>query len=268
MNGNRPTKKKNNNLTDKEWKQAAQYAVRQYFSEEHKDKPWYREGVTEESVLLELKKPSGPISISSLGELWKDKTSLQKSFEKSKQSFEPQFVEDYLNRDREVANKPSYENWENTIKSMRSSFGDITRAMIGKISDNGMEKVRLLLNNIDVNEMSAEQEIILMEKIEVGRVEAAKWYAATLWDYAGKVSRFLKLLKKMKILSRTEYELVTEDEFQLLSLLAYLKPKEIQVFLLDDIDDDNNILKTFQNTVSRRVFSRIKLEEEVEEDLA
>jgi hypothetical protein len=269
MNDGYPNKK-NEPLTESEWKQVAQFAMKQYFSERHKEKPWYRENITEENVLSEFQKVSGPpISISALQALWKETDGLEKSF-KGMGKPDPDPVGVYLSREKNNPNKGAHENWENTINSLRPVFGDITRAMIGKIAIRALEKVRVLFEDVDVNDMLPEEELVLMERIQTGRIRAAKWYAATLWEYAGKVSRFLRLLKKMKIISRTEHDLVAEDEFQMLCVMAYWKPEEIEEFLLDDIEDDNNLLKTFQNTVSKQVFSRIKreAEDEVEDEVA
>lgn len=267
MNENHQFKKKNSQeLTDKERKQMAEYAVRHYFSDANKTAPWYREGVTEENVLEEIEKPSSPISSYALAELWRESSTLQRSFQRQKPEPSQQLVEDYLNREKGEPKRLSYENWEVTINSLRSQFGNITRAMIGKIALKALDKAKYLLGGVNIIEMSPEEEIVLMEKIQNGKVSAARWYAATLWDYAGKIGHFLKLLRKMKIISKTEFELITEDEFQTLSVLAYLKPEEIQAFLLDDIEDDNNILKTYQNTVSRRLYAGMKqhLEDEVD----
>lgn len=253
-------------LTVAEHEALAAYAVKHYFSENQVDKPWYHPGVNQENVLDEFSKSTGPISLGSLVELWKQKNSIQASiFRKIDQ---PQVVESYLRRENKKNERDRTPNseWEVTLNSMRVEFGNITRAMIAKITKKGLQKALYLLDGIDPNDMSDLDEILLNERIEKARIQAAEWYSHHLWEYAGKISRFFKFLKQNRVLTKTEIDLISEDEFQTLSMLAYLKPKEISGFLLDDIEENENLIKTFQNAVSRFAFLGAKLPSLDDED--
>lgn len=251
-------------LTDREREELAAYAMRHYFSDKQAEKPWYRPEVTAENVLEELRKPSSPISPICLEDLWRDKVSLEGLALNRLDA--PQTVEVYLAR--ESNESPSYEKWETTINSMRNEFGGITRAMIAKIASKGLSKIRWLFNGVEPENMSPEDDLLLDDKINQARKKTAFWFSRMLWEHSGKVMRFLVMLQSKGVLTRTEFELITEDEFQTLCALAQLKQEEIADFLLDDIEEDNNLLRTFQNAVSHFVFADMRLAIRSNEDEA
>lgn len=249
-------------LTDKERAQLAAYALRQYFSEKQVGKPWYRPGVTVDNVLEEFTKPTSPISPIFLVELWKDKVSLEGLNSKRKRPAE-QTVESYLNREKAV---PTYEKWDIKINSMRGDFGGITRAMIAKIASKGLSKISWLLDGVSPEDMSPEADLLLDEKIDRVRQETAIWFAKNLWEHAGRVMRFLAKLNSRGILTKTEFELVTEAEYQTLCELAHLKQEEIVPFLLCDIEEDDNLFRSYQNAVSYFIFADMRLAARSSED--
>jgi hypothetical protein len=249
-------------LTALERTKIAEYALRHYFSENQKGKPWYRPGVTTDTVFAELRKPNSPISIGSLIELWREKESLRSSI--FRRVDREQTVEDYLNREEGVTF--TNERWEYSSEMIRRELDGIARAMIARISSSGLEKIRFLLNGTSIEDLSAKEQISLNEKIDNARAIAAKWFAKELWAHAGKVSRFLKLMKRKKMLTKNELALMTEEEFQFLCKLAYLKPSQIESILLDDIEKEDNAIKAFQNAVSHFAFFEMRMLKSSEEE--
>jgi hypothetical protein len=248
-------------LTKDQREEMAAYALKHYFSDKQRGKSWYQEGVTTETVFIELMKPGSPISLRDLESLWREKTSIRRSFFNREEELDP--VEEYLlHRDNEPT---GYSKSEATLNSIRGEFG-ITRAMVAKIASKGLAKVRYMLGGISPEDMTAEDAILLNERIDKARRKAAFWFSYTLWEHCGKVTRFFKLLMSKKILTKTEIDLITEDEFMTLTILAQLKPKEIEAFLLDDIEEDENLIKTFQNTVSSLAFAEMKSTVSTNED--
>jgi hypothetical protein len=165
-------------------------------------------------------------------------------------------VGNYLSRDKNESSIPNYNKGEATLHEMSDELGNITATMVNKIFTSAAEKLRLLTGGTSPEDMEDEALTKLLARIDQAREEAAKVYAVALKGHQGNIQAFLDAEVKAQHMTGTERESVTSLEIQFLTALAEMEPEEIIRALLADIEEDDNIFKTFQNAASKRVFPR------------
>lgn len=235
-------------------KQLSAWLMRQYFNpSKHSKKIWFDPSVTEENVLNHIssteRKGVFPLSAKELAELWKLKKSLGQSLGKLSDAELSQGEAKPVKKVEDE--KTKYQTGDVTLRDVGQELGGLTPTMINKLSDTGMEKFKKLLGGKD-SEDFAGQTKNLMQKISQAREEVAKDFAVALKS-APSVESFLADLVKAQTLTVKELELIEPEEKEGLDILREREPEAIAAILAQDIEDVDNLFKTFQSAVSKKM---------------
>jgi hypothetical protein len=247
---------KRKSLTQENLKALAAWALQTYFGEKSRGQRWFCEGLTEETVLNEFTKSCSPISPVHLVELWKAIPGIQKGLRAIDAEKDIDMVAAYLGRDKSEPQIPNYNKGDATLHEMSAELGTITATMVNKIFTGGAEKLRTLTGGASPEDLEDDVLTEIMEKIDRSRALAADIFAKSLLAHAGNIPAFLDSELKVHHLTRTEREAVGEDEIQCLLALSELTHEEIVRALLVDIEEDENLFKTFQNAASKLIHPR------------
>lgn len=227
------------------------WIMRQYFNPgKHVDKVWYDASVDLGNVLQYVSDPKNnfPFTPKELADLWKLKKSLGASLELVAKDF-GEFPEDEEDED-----KTTYQTGEVTLKDIGKELGGLTPTMINKLATSGSEKIKKLTHGVAPWDMNEEQWGDLLKTIKEARRDVAKIYAENLKSYGGDVKAFLESLVKAHILTPSDLKLVSDQEFEGLALLSQKSTDQIINVILHDIERDNNVFKSYQSAVSKKVF--------------
>ena len=239
-------------LSDKQVDELRSWAFRVYFGERNQNKPWYDSKITESTVLRVFTLLNSPISPISLIELWLALPSLQRDLS-SMEDKDLNLVATYLGRDRKVC-IPKYNNGDASLRDMASTL-HVTSTMITKIFSSSSEKLRILTNGLPFDEINEDVTIELLDRIKLIQEKAANEYAFHLWRAEDPIA-FLRNLVEKTILTENEWADVSIHEIEALRLLLEMKFENAIEVLLLDLEDEDNIFKSFQNFASRRLFPR------------
>jgi len=235
------------------------WVMRQYFNpEKHSGKVWFDDSVTQDNVLEYVTKMGKagvfPQSPKSLYELFKLKGSLQKSMGDLEKSGELDAVSDYIDDEAEQEEeKATYHTGEVSLRDIGKELGGITPTMVNKLVGTGMDKFRALTQGQGLDNINGDALESFLKKIQGARVAAADEFMQKL-AASSSIGEFLKGLQKSQILSPTDLRLVTKSEMDGLRMLKDKDPELAKQMLLQDIQDDNNLFKSYQAMVSKKVF--------------
>jgi hypothetical protein len=242
------------------------WIMRAWFNPERNSKSaWYAENLTQETVLDHiLRNPKFPYSPSQLVEIWKAIPSIQRGLNSANSSDEISAVENTMG---------VYKKGEQTLSTIGAELGDVSATMVKKIGDGAEEKIKKFYGAKSPYDLSIEEEEEMINTVDQARSDAAVEFAATLVASAGNIKAFFDVLVKGQILSSNEVGLISAEEFQALYSLSMMNfetmDKEtvedlvangytiedlIEEILVEDLEDDENVFKTFQNAVSKKVF--------------
>lgn len=236
----------------------AGWLMRQYFDpNKHGDKLWYKPEVNPGNVLdyVSNTKNHFPLSPKEVADMWKLKKSLGASMKLVAKDLEGA-SEDEVEEPGD--DKAVYQTGEVTLKDIGQELGGLTPTMINKLAASGMEKVKNITKGVAPWDMEADQWDQLMDTIMKARVETANEFANTLKASAGDIKGFLQGLEEKHVLSPGDLKLVSDKEVEGLTVLASKSPEQIANVLLHDIERDDNIFKSFQSAVSKKVFPPAK----------
>jgi hypothetical protein len=235
-------------------KQLSAWLMRQYFNPaKHTKKIWFDPSVTEENVLNHIssteRKGVFPLSAKELAELWKLKKSLGQSLGKLSDA---ELSQGEVKPVKKVEDeKTKYQTGDVTLRDVGQELGGLTPTMINKLSDTGMEKFKKLLGGKGSDDFAGQTKN-LMQKISQAREEVAKDFAIALKS-APSVESFLADLVKAQTLTVKELELIEPEEKEGLDILREREPDAIAAILAQDIEDVDNLFKTFQSAVSKKM---------------
>lgn len=241
-------------FTEDDLTRMAQWIVRRYFREEDAKKPWYKPGVTEETALMELLEPSFPLTPLQASDMWRLLPVIGAGLGKDDLDEELEAVRVYLGRDKLAVNIPKYNKGDSTLAEMAEELGDITPTMVNKVFINGARKLRELTGGVSPEDMNERDLESLLIRIDETREEAAIEFASALKACNGDIQAFLDGQLKAHHLSKTERISVTRDEIQFLGILSTLDIFEIENALLADLEEEDNLFRTFQNAASKKLF--------------
>lgn len=227
------------------------WLFRSYFGPKNKGKRWFDPSVTPDNVLGMLTKPNSPISPRGAVEVWKNMPAIKKGLSAADADRDLDAVADLQGGGHEGE---KYTKGDATLKAMSRELGDVTPTMVNKIFGGGAEKIKKLTGGMNPEDMGDEELAVLSSKIDAARRETAKDFAKLLRASRGNTKKFLDALVKSQVVTAGELGLLTDEEVGALTMLAGKPENEIQQALLADIDQDDNVFKTFQNAVSKRVF--------------
>lgn len=221
-----------------------------YFGPSRSGERWYDPNVTVDNVLDQLVKPKSPISPKGAVEVWKHMPAIKKGLSAADADKDLDTVAALVGGDE----GEKYTKGDATLKAMSKSLGGVTPTMVNKIFAGGAEKIKKLTGGVNPEDMGDEDLAALSQRIDVARQETAVDFAKLLKASRGNTKKFLDGLVKSQVLTAGELGLLTDEEVGALTMLAGKPENEIQAALLADIDEDDNVFKTFQNAVAKRVF--------------
>lgn len=233
----------------------AAWIMRQYFNpEKHGDKIWFDDSVTVDNALEYVTKMGEngvfPQSPKALSELWKLKGQLTSAIGAMDKSGE---LDAAVEDEEEAEEKVTYQTGEVSLKDIGAELGGVTPTMVNKLAASGMEKFRAITGGKPLRDLDSDELEAFLKKIHDARLTAVEEFTSELLA-AKSVADFLKGLAKRQILSPTDLKLITKSELDGLQVLREKDPERIKLILLQDIQDANNIFKSFQAAVSKKVF--------------
>lgn len=228
------------------------WVMRQYFNpSKHSDKIWYDRSVTKDNVLDYISSQRGqklfPNTPRNLVNLWKLKSDLS-----SRLGATVRDLEKAEKKDKEEEEKAKYQTGDVSLKDIGQELGGVTPTMINKLATSGMEKFAKLTKDVSPSEMEYADVEDMLNKIETARQEVAKEFAKKLKE-ANSVDEFLKTLAKEHILTPTDLKIISPEEIEGLEILMDKSEDRIAMILIEDIEDDDNLFKTYQSAVSKKV---------------
>lgn len=242
-------------LSEIELDNLASWALKRYFNPDYASKPWYKLGVTKETVLQEIAdNPFSPISPDELADTWTLLPALRKGLGREDLETELDAVQLYLNRDKKAVNFPTYNQGEATLSDMARSLGDITPTMVNKVFFVASRKLKELTQGASPEDMDDEVLRALQNRIDSTREQTAREYAALLKLSGGDIQTFFDSLLKAHLMGKTDFRHCSGEEIYWLKVLATFDQDEIERILLVDIHQDTNAFLTFQNAASKKLF--------------
>lgn len=221
------------NTKDSEFKK---WVLKCYFS--NKNSPWYSPDVNQENVLAYISKTKEfPCSMNGLNGLWIMRNSLA-----SKQ------------QTKTIKKEQKYTTGEVKLKDIGKAVGDVTATMVTKFYASAIGKIKFATGDQTLEQIDPAELEELDTKILLTQIEAAKEYAALLLKHNSNVEAFLQSLINNRYITKNELDLIEEEEIKKIALLTNYTFDDIVVILFKDIDQDNNIFKTYQSVVSKRFY--------------
>jgi hypothetical protein len=245
---------KNSNIS-KEKRNFSQWLIRQYFdSEKNENSPWYCENINPENVVLKLKSgeiKNFPYTFSEISHMWKLIDSVKKSFKDKPEESQPS--------EYEVGGKKmKYQTGEVTLRDIGKNIsGGVTPTMINNILFSGTSKLKKLIGNVALDDMGVKESRDLDIRIMKIRKEASRLYSKELLESGGDINKFFCEINRKKIVSKSETKYASKTEIDGLGLLASKESRIAQAILLEDLENNDNIFKTFQSAVSKKAFLEI-----------
>lgn len=237
-------------LSPKQISELKSWTMRVYFNENNRDKPWFVEDVTTQNVLEQFLTPKAPITPQSLVEVWKAIPMIKKGLG-SLESKGTDAVADYLSHSDKST---KYTQGDVTLRELGKELGGITATMVNKLSDSAFEKIKSLFGNMSFDSADVSQSVKIEEKIERAKNAAAKEFSKALIKAKENPEQLRFVLSDF--LSTNEIKLVDKNEWDALVILTEYDQERIEIILLEDYESDDNIFKTFQSIVSRKIFPR------------
>lgn len=232
----------------------AAWIMRQYFDPtKHKEKSWFDPSVTQDNVLEYISSTRGsklfPNSPRNLVNLWKIKQDLGAKLGTTVADLEaPEEPEPEPEEE-----KAKYQTGDVSLKDIGKELGGVTPTMINKLATSGAEKFSKLTGGKHPEDLDDEELEGFLRKIQQARVEGAEQFADLLLA-APSVSKFLEGLAKAQILTPTDLKIISPEEVDGLDILRGKDKERIMLILLQDIEDDDNLFKSYQSLVSKKVF--------------
>lgn len=267
------------NFSETELENMAAWALKRYFNPEYVSKPWYKGGVTQETVLQELAdNPYSPITPDQLSDTWKLLPAIRKGLGREDLDAELDAVQLYLKRDKGAMNIPVYNQGEATLSDMARTLGDITPTMVNKVFLVAARKLKELTQGSSPEDMDDEVLRALQERIDTTREQTAREYACLLKLSGGDIRTFFDSLLRAHLMGKTDFRRISGEEMQWIKVLSTFEEEEIERILLADINQDTNVFLTFQNAASKKLFpskagrpkgsgKKVSVEEEPDEEL-
>lgn len=246
-------------------KKLISWLMRQYFNPaKHSESPWYKSSVTSGNVLKYVSNPLNrfPLTPVKIVDMFNCIQSFKKNLKKSEKELGPDLglTKSELLKLRAPASVPSvkYQTGETTLREVGQALGGLTPTMINKLVTSGMGKITKMSKGVPLDELAGPAADDLNKTIMDCRVVAALEYAEALKDSKGRIKNFIAGLVKKRAMKASDVKLMTDKEVVSLSLMYSKSQGEIVQLLLRDINQDNNLFKSYQSVVSRKAFPEKK----------
>lgn len=222
------------------------WILRQWFSDAKKGMSYYSPKVNETNVLDYVStNRSFPVTPVQLVTMWRDKKALKSLLPAATKEMDQAQAEE--EEQRREYNKDA----EATHADVGAELG-VTKQAAAYFEQDGMNKFRQLYGG-DPSKMEPEQIEALNAKIDEAREKAAVAFAEALVSSKGDMAKFGGALNAKGLLPKAHA--FSKEERQALQYIAkQYKPAQIEQLLLADIEEDDNLFKSFQMAVARMVF--------------
>lgn len=228
-----------------------EWLLRVYFKNpKNQGKPYFDPTLTPDTVLGALSKPTTPLSLVSAMKLWSIMPGLRKDLSADTADADLDTVDTMVHG----AEAGKYKTGDAGLKAIGQQIGKVTPTMVNKHIGSATKKIQKFTGGTSLEDMDADQIEGLMTQIDIARDQVAKDFAKLLKASKGNTRKFLIGLQKSGIIGKDELGLLSDNEVGALTMLAGKEEPEIAAILRADIERDNNVFKTFQNAVSKRVF--------------
>jgi len=234
------------------------WIMRQFFnSQKHANKVWYDPSVNEDNVLEKVSELSSeglfPTTPKALTGTWKMKAQLSKSMgemDREEKKAAKDAAKDAIDSDE---NRVKYKTGEATLKDIGAELGGVTATMVNKIGSKAMEDFKKLNFGKRPGALSPVEKEDQEQKIDNARTDAADEFVDLL-HAASSVEDFLDTLKRNRVLSTMDLKIIKPEEVDGLDILKFKNPDRAKLILMQDIEEDDNLFKTYQSSVYRKVF--------------
>lgn len=225
--------------------------IRKYFFRpDNSDKPWFYAGKEADNLLAFLSDPASsfPLSPRELVDDWY----LKKSLKSSMKSLKDKELDSRI-ADDEEEEKAKYQTGEKSLKDIGSTLGGVTPAMIQKIERSGMANFLKLVKGRNPLDMDEEEIDELLAGVTAARQEVSRDFARELKSAKGNIKAFIQGMVKRGILAPTDVKLMTPREVETLVFLMTKPEDQVAEYLRGDAIRDNNVVKSFQAAVAKRI---------------
>lgn len=241
------------NFSNEDLNEMGEWILRQYFAAKHTQKKWFKPNLTPLEALQHLgRSPYSPITPEQLSDMWNTMPMLKNALGEAEPA-ETEIVQSYLSREKEQ-HIPGYNQGVNTLSEVSDAMGDMTSSMVNKVFVSATAKLRDFTSGISLTEMNDTDLQALLDRIASAREIAVEEFTAKLKASEGDIQAFLSNCFTGHLLNKTELKRIMPEELKLLQELSFFHPEQIKAVLLTDIEEDDNLFKTFQNVASKRIF--------------
>lgn len=225
------------------------WLIRQFFNEEkNKQSPWFNKEVDAENVINYICKAENkfPYSPKQITEMWSCIEGINKNIH---------YVDVYIDKTEKQKEKSEKKlAKEYSLAKISEHLGGISVPAVSYLCEVGMQKFKTLIFDKHFDNMTESEIELFNQGIMKFRDRAADVYIKLLKDSFGDLKKFINILKSHGFISDKEIELLKEEEYDIILQLYYLEPEEIKLFLLNDIEKDDNAIQTYQCVVSKHAF--------------
>jgi hypothetical protein len=222
------------------------WILRQWFSDAKKGAKWYSPKVDESNVLDYVSThrafPVTPVQILTM---WKDKKSLKTLLPQATKEMEQAQAEE--EEERRTYNKDGEETFDKVGKEL-----GVTHQAAAYIEQDGFSKFRQLFGG-NPNDMEGSKLDNLNVQIDSARKKAGEAFAKALVASGGDMAKFSATLYGAGYLPKG-HAFSREEREALQYIAKQYKPEQIVELLAADIEEDDNLFKSYQMSVARLVF--------------
>ena len=146
----------------------------------------------------------------------------------------------------------TYQTGEVTLTKIGKKLGNLSPTMVNKILDKGYKKFKyIFIPNGKEN---------ILGSLEQIRIKVAKKYvkAMSRQKMQTNADEILKGLCKEQVIGKHDTKYISQREKDALVILAEYNEDVMEAILLEDIEQDDNLYKTFQTAISKAAFKKGK----------
>ena len=238
-------------------KEFSAWLVRQFFSHKSRTKIWYDPSVNETNVLEKIseltQKGVFPATPKALVSTWNMKGQLNKAMGEMDREEKTAARKAAKADSSSDEDKVKYKTGEVSLRDIGQELGGVTPTMINKLGAKAMEDFKTLNFGKRPETLTPAEKNQQFEQTEQARHDAAEEFAELLHNSAS-VEEFLNTLKRNMVLSPMDLKTITPEELDGLEILKEKDPERAKLILIQDIEEDDNLFKSYQSAVYRKIF--------------
>lgn len=233
-------------------------------NEKNINKSWYNPNITSNKLIhyIETNK-SFPYSITQLADIWISAKYIRKSIKNKKLSgFYEQIT---VNNTKSSNEYPTLRiNEKTNNEEFFEEFGIMSRQAIYDIQKSAKDKSILIFNSLFGENTSLSQR----EKNQKLRTTTENLLVDKfinilfLYNGSGMINKFIVHLVNDKILTENEVKIISKKEKLAYFMLRKMEKDVARQVLLEDINESDNVFKSFQTALSKHFFELLLQDEE------